>query len=320
MNSMSSSDADAPNMCSDAKGSSHLDANKRLSSSDELALAATQMAALALSAEQKGAQACSTVIDHAASGIGIDRSIVATWMAGGSVTATGAGTRITTNESVQPGTMPIAPEAMLVLPCRLELQGVQRDQSKERRTLLYARTDLDADVSETVQMHVLEAEIEDILAVTPSDCTVPFASYMYAIEVASQDDYNRPGVDTLRTQKGPTKVLVSSRTFVYARINQDSDCTEAAQVLALEREVKLIVESDVAASQFSPPYMYAIEIAAQDDYNRPGVDTLLALVVTRKIDRIVVWRADRLFSPDAFALFTRLCNQNNVSIVSVARN
>jgi len=121
-------------------------------------------------------------------------------------------------------------------------------------------------------------------------------------------------------QKGPTKVLVSNRTFVYARINQDSDCTEAAQVLALEREVKLIVESDVAASQFSPPYMYAIEIAAQDDYNRPGVDTLLALVVTRKIDRIVVWRADRLFSPDAFALFTRLCNQNNVSIVSVARN
>lgn len=115
------------------------------------------------------------------------------------------------------------------------------------------------------------------------------------------------------THKGLSKE--TSRTFVYARVDQDSDCTETAQVLALEREIKLIV----AAAQFSPPYLYAIEIADQDDYNRPAVDALLALVATRKIDRIVVWRADRLFSPDAFALFTRLCHQHNVSIVSVAR-
>lgn len=222
-------------MSSDARGRCHLEASRPQSSSDELAWAVTQMAALTLTAEHEGALTSSTVIDQAASHIGIHRDIVATWAADGSVTATS--TRIKPSQCVEPGTTAIAPDALLALPCRHG--GVQ----KKRRTLLYARTDLDAEVTETAQMHVLEAEIEKILAVTPHDCSEPYASYMYTIE-----------------------------------------------------------------------------IAAQDDYDRPGVDTLLALVAAQQIDRIVVWRVDRLFSPGALALFTCLCKMHNVSIVSVARD
>jgi predicted site-specific integrase-resolvase len=106
------------------------------------------------------------------------------------------------------------------------------------------------------------------------------------------------------------------RVFLYARMDPDLATTESAQVRELETEI----ESIIATAQLpSSSYMYAIELAARDEYDRPGIDALLALVVAHKIDRILTWCADRLCSPDAFALFRRLCHQHNVSIECVDR-
>lgn len=90
--------------------------------------------------------------------------------------------------------------------------------SHPRRTFIYARTDPDPNngYPESHQMHALESCVADMV----SAMQLPLSSYMYAVEIATAQDYSRAGFDALlglvTTRRIDTIILPSANSLCTA--------------------------------------------------------------------------------------------------------
>ena len=104
------------------------------------------------------------------------------------------------------------------------------------------------------------------------------------------------------------------RTFLYARMDRNEVIDEDEHMRLLNMKITQLV----GAIQAHPSsYMYVAEIGPVDQYNRPGMDALLDVVVSRKIDQIVVQSSEQLCPSSVFPLLKHLCEKHHVSIMCI---
>jgi hypothetical protein len=118
----------------------------------------------------------------------------------------------------------------------------------------------------------------------------------------------------------PRPLIPGCRSLIYTRVDKSNDNKSEEEAdaelhsLATDLEAEL-VQRHPSLAAWKPRHF--AEIGAQANLNRPGFVQLIAVILAREIDNLIVTDAEQLCPAGCVPLLEFLCAQNHITLVQV---